>query len=198
MKIRSFVAIELPAPTQKDIIWRTTHLRKLYPNPVIRWVQLGNIHLTLKFLGDIAKKDLEILAGSMTNEASGVEPFMLSFSDLGIFPNSKCPRIIWIGIKSPARLVKYQSRIEELTSSLGIPIEKRPFSPHITLGRFGKSNLKLNSSNLIAELGSTLVNSIDTINITEIKIFQSNLRPDGPVYTVIHNIPLGITNKLRG
>ena len=198
MKIRSFVAIELPPTTQEDIIWRTIHLREKYPYPLIRWVKLGNIHLTLKFLGDIAKKDLEILAGSIAHEASGIEPISISFSDVGIFPNILRPRIIWIGINSPARIVEFQSRIDNLTSSLGIQIEKRPYSPHVTLGRFGKSNSMLNSSNLIAELDSTIVNSIDSLKITSIKIFQSDLKPDGPIYTVIHNIPLGITNNQRG
>ncbi|MFH2038931.1 MAG: RNA 2',3'-cyclic phosphodiesterase [Chloroflexota bacterium] len=198
MKIRSFVAIELPSTTQEEIIWRTTRLRELHPYPVIRWVKLGNIHLTLKFLGDITEKELAILANLIASEAAGEEPFSFSFSNLGIFPNIKRPRIIWIGIESPIRLIEFQRKIEDLTTNLGIPIDNKPFSPHITLGRFGKSNLMLNPGNLFTELDSTIVNSIDTVKITAIKIFQSDLRPDGPVYSVIHNIPLGTTNNQRG
>ena len=198
MKIRSFIALELPSSTQDDIIWQTANLRKHYPFPVIRWVKHGNIHLTLKFLGDVTKTDLKLLTNSIACQASGIEPFSISFSNLGIFPNIRKPRIIWIGIKTPTNLAEIQSRIDDLTSSLGIQIEKKPFSPHITLGRFGKNNLMLDSENLIAEMGSTVVNSIATIKITEIKIFKSDLKPDGPEYTAIHNIPLGITNKKRG
>jgi len=190
MKIRSFIALELPSSIQSEIIWQTTILREHYPNPIIRWVKQGNIHLTLKFLGDISETDIEFLAKSLAHEASQVDQFSISFTNLGIFPNPKKPRIIWIGINSPASLGEFQSKIEALTSRNGIQIEPRPFSPHITLGRIAKNHSMLNIENLIVDIGSINVSDIDMVNICAIKIFKSDLKPDGPVYTAIHNIPL--------
>jgi 2'-5' RNA ligase len=195
MKIRSFVAIEFPSTIQDAIIWQTTILRKNYPNPVIRWVKPENIHLTLKFLGDLAKSDLDVLARSLTDEAKRVEPFSISFTNLGIFPNSKKPRIIWIGVNSPAILMEFQSKIESLTSRHGIHIEQRPFSPHITLGRISERNSLLNIDNLILDISSIKVSTIDNVNISSIKIFKSDLKPDGPIYTVISNIPFSKFNN---
>jgi len=198
MKIRSFVALEFPSSIQSAIIWQTTNLRKHYPNPIIRWVKQGNIHLTLKFLGDLAETDLEFIARSLAHEASRVDPFSISFSNMGIFPNPKKPRIIWLGVNSPPILGKFQSKIEALTSRHGIQIEKRPFSPHITLGRITNRLSMLNIENLILDMGSINVSSIDTVNISAIKIFKSDLKPDGPIYTAIHNIPFGELNNQKG
>lgn len=198
MKIRAFAAIELPSLIQDAIVWQTTNLRKLYPNPVIRWVKPGNIHLTLKFLGDLTKTDLELLARSIAYEALQLETFSISFSNLGVFPNTRKPRVIWIGVNTPAILGEFQSRIEILSSRLGVQIGKRPFSPHITLGRIGNSNFIQNYENMIVELGSTIVSNIDTVDISAIEIFKSDLKPDGPIYTTIYNIPFGNTKNQRG
>jgi len=191
MKIRSFIALEFPSFIQDAIIWQTTNLIKQFPNPIIRWVKPGNIHLTLKFLGDIVQSDLEDLARSLANEAQRVKPFSISFTKLGIFPNPKKPRIIWIGVDSPPILGDFQSKIESLASRQGILIEQRPFSPHITLGRISDRNSFLNIENLIFGINSINVSTIEKVNINSIKIFKSDLKPDGPIYTAIYNIPFG-------
>jgi len=191
MKIRSFVAVEFPSSIQDAIISQTTNLRKLYPNHIIRWVKPGNIHLTLKFLGDITQSNLEFIARSLAHEAKKVKPFSISFTNLGIFPNPKKPKIIWIGVNSPSILGEFQSKIEALTSRHGIPIEQRRFSPHITLGRISDSNSLDTIENLIIEISSINVSTLDTVNISAIKIFKSDLKPDGPIYTAIYNIPFG-------
>lgn len=191
MKIRSFVALEFPTSIQDAITQQTAHLRKLYPNPLIRWVKSGSIHLTLKFLGDIEQADLNFLARSIANEVELIQPFSISFTNLGIFPNPNKPRILWIGINSPAILKELQSKIELLAFSQGIQKEQRAFSPHITLGRISDRNSRLNTDNLIQEISSIDVSNLANVNISALKIFISDLKPDGPIYIPIHNIPLG-------
>ena len=147
MKIRSFVALEFPTPIQDEIFRQTTHLRKLYPFPSIRWVKPDNIHLTLKFLGDISLSDLESINIELVREASIIKPFFISFTHLGVFPNLKNPRIIWIGVKSPEILGLLQRSIERIVSRFGIESEKRSFSPHLTLGRIANQNSFHKASN---------------------------------------------------
>lgn len=195
MKIRSFIAIEIPNPIQDVIARQTANLRKLYPYPKIRWVKPDNIHLTLKFLGNMSTSDLDKIAETISKDASLITPFSISFSGLGIFPNARKPRIIWMGISSPPILLEFQSRIESILSNFGIQMEKRPFSPHITLGRFGDDQINQNIENLVTELRSLNVSVINEVNISAIEIFKSDLKPDGPVYTSIHHIPLG--NKIN-
>ena len=198
MKIRSFVAIEFPSSTQDVIIRQTSDLRKHYPNPVIRWVKPGNIHLTLKFLGNPEQTDLEKLASALTHEASQVEPFSISFTSLGMFPNPKNPRIIWIGVNSPSILGELQKQVETITLRHGFQTEKRPFSPHISLGRIVSRDSITNIENLTLELGSVNVSNIDKVKISAIRIFKSDLRANGPIYTSIHNIPFREENILKG
>jgi 2'-5' RNA ligase len=198
MMLRSFVAIELPAIIQDALARQTANLRQHYPKPEIRWVQPGNIHLTLKFLGESSPNDLDLLARSLDFEVSQIEPFTISFSEMGIFPNARKPRIIWVGISAPAILVTLHSKIEAITSKLGHQTENRPFSPHITLGRIGNSYPTLNLQKMLIDLGSINVALIDPVDISEIKIFKSDLKSNGPIYTAIHTIPFGKINNQRG
>ena len=195
MQIRSFIAIEIPDSIQLAIVRLTTKLRNHYPYPVIRWVNPANIHLTLKFLGNISISDLEKIARTIALDASLIAPFSITFSDFGIFPNARKPRIVWISTNSPPILKEIQSRIEVISSEYGIQKEIRPFSPHITLGRIGNYGTVQDFEHLSAELSSINPSVIDKISISAIKIFKSDLKPTGPIYTPIHNIPLGNSNN---
>lgn len=191
MKMRSFVALGIPATLQNSINSQTVSLRKLYPSPIIRWVKPINIHLTLKFLGNLSVSDLENLKRLFSLEAQRVNPFSISFTSLGIFPNPKKPRIIWLGVNSPPILAEFQSKIETLASRLGIPKEQRRFSPHITLGRISDRNTLESIENLNREISSVDVSVFERVKFSSLKIFKSDLKPDGPIYTEIYNIPFG-------
>ena len=191
MKLCSFVAIEIPSTTQDAIIKQTANLRQDYPKPDVRWVQTGNIHLTLKFLGDESPQNLKILARSLGFDAIKIEPFTISFSEMGIFPNARKPRIIWGGVSPPAILITVYNKIEEIASKLGHQPETRSFSPHITLGRIGNSFPMVNTKKMLMDFKSINLDCIDPLIISEIKIFKSDLKPGGPIYTSIHIIPFG-------
>jgi len=191
MKIRSFVALEFPISIQDAISQNIAYLRRQYPPPQIRWVNSGNIHLTLKFLGDLEFSDLNDLAGSIANAVCKIKSFSISFTNLGIFPNPKKPRILWIGVNTPTNLMEIQSKIELLALSHEIQKEQRAFTPHITLGRFSDRNTILNTDNLMLAISSINVSTINKVSFSTIKVFKSDLRPDGPTYTPIHNIPFG-------
>ena len=191
MKIRSFVAIEVPTTIQDEIFRQTTQFRKLYPSPIIRWVKPDNIHLTLKFLGDISLSDLESINFELVKETSIIKPFFISFTHLGVFPNPLNPRILWIGVKSPEILGELHRSIERIVSRFGIESEKRPFSPHLTLGRIATKNSFHNLENFFYEMEMINVSNIEKVIISSMKIFKSDLKPGGPFYSVIHNIPFG-------
>lgn len=188
MILRAFIAIEVPHFTQEAIYRLTTRLRQEYPTPGIRWVPINNIHLTLKFLGEVHSQNLNILAHSLDFEINQLEPFSIPFSETGVFPNIKKPRIIWIGLNNLPGLVNLISIIESTSSKLGYPREYRPFSPHITLGRVGDSFPPALLQKLVSDLSVVDITSIDPVIINSIKVFKSDLKPKGPEYTVIQSI----------
>jgi 2'-5' RNA ligase len=189
MILRSFIAIEVPHFIQQAIYRLTIRLRQEYPTPGIRWVPINNIHLTLKFLGEVPSQNLDILAHSLDFEINQLEPFSIPFSETGVFPNIKKPRIICIGLDYLPGLVNLFSIIESTSSKLGYPREDRPFSPHITIGRVGESFPPALHQKLLTDLSVVDITSIDPVLINSIKVFKSDLKPKGPEYTVIRSIP---------
>lgn len=197
MKIRSFVAVETPSTIQEVLIQRTSEIRNHYPSSIIRWVKSGNIHITLVFLGDLLEEDLGTLARSIGFEASQFKPFVISFSKMGVFPNSRNPRVLWAGLKVPDPFIEFQCKIQSLSSNFGIHKEDKPFFPHVTLGRIGRNKLSYNLDNLTTMIRSIDISNINPIKVTNVRIFKSDLRPEGPSYTPIHTIPIGNTQTER-
>ena len=102
----------------------------------VRWVDPNGIHLTLKLLGNFVPDQAEDILEVMGRHAASVEPFSICLSGLGMFPNPKRPRVVWAGIEGELdSLQNIQAELEEATWGLGFAKEKRPFSPHLTLGR---------------------------------------------------------------
>ena len=180
--IRTFIAIDLPESIQHELDRVINQLKG--PNTfAIRWVIASNIHVTLKFLGDISSSSLETLAQALKAEASRFQPFEVSVAGLGAFPNNRRPRVIWVGLHAPPSLETLQHGIEAATRKLGYSPEERPFTPHLTLGRVSHNaslekihQISLAISNVeIGELGKFTVNSV--------RIYRSDLKPSGSVYT---------------
>ena len=150
----------------------------------VKWVKPNNAHLTLKFLAEISEQDAESIKGFLDETAKGTRPFTVAFSGLGFFPNERRPRVLWVGIDEGVdELRELAGKIDNMTATLGIPKEKREFSPHLTLGRF-KSNRNLD------ELLRLVENSRDfragEFDAGEVHLIQSVLSRSGPTYTKLH------------
>jgi 2'-5' RNA ligase len=133
--LRAFIALELPKELQDALDKQTTRLRQSLGDDLVRWIPTQNMHLTLKFIGNIAVSHVEFLKQLITQTADSHSPFDLQISGIGSFPNSKRARILWAGIHAPAELASLQKNMEAGATRLGYEKEERPFSPHLTLGR---------------------------------------------------------------
>src|SRR6201988_767146 len=133
-QLRAFIALEIPAEVQKDIYHATSGLRSGIGS-LVRWVQVGNMHLTLKFLGDISPANMEILIPMIRAEADSYHCFDIRLTGLGSFPGPKRPPVIYVGIQAPAELGALQHAVESATRKLGYESVDRSFSPHLTIGR---------------------------------------------------------------
>lgn len=185
--IRSFIAIDIPRNI-KDIISEIQYdLKKSEAD--VKWVKPDIIHLTLKFLGNIEEGQVEEIKKSMIQSASGIGPFSMRLTDIGVFPNIKYPRVIWVGLEEESgRLLSLQERIEENLGPLGFDPEGRKFSPHLTIGRVKSFKGKSRLVNLIHTRKDISIN--ESIAVSEINLMKSELKITGPIYTVLEKVSL--------
>jgi len=192
--LRTFIAINVP-PAVLDTITRIQNRFKslgLHAS----WVKPGNIHLTLKFLGDTDPDRISGIQNKLTETLAPFEPFRLSLDSAGVFPDTKNPRILWVGLKDGDGTLKVlQTAIEKALESVGFPVEQRPYSPHLTLARIrspwgikspkGKKELK-------DELDALNLQGIDhrPFEVGDIHLYESQLTPKGSIYTVLANFKL--------
>lgn len=190
MMVRAFIAVELPEDLRQAISRSTETLRKALPGPLVRWVAPQNIHLTLKFLGDVSPANLERLAEALGTEAAARETFTLSVGGLGAFPTPRRARLIWIGVEAPAALAALARGVEAAAARLGYAEEGRPFSPHLTLGRLDRSAGAADLARVHAALEAAAVGNLGAAPVEAVHIFKSDLRPGGSVYTRLYTLPL--------
>ena len=184
--MRAFIAVEI-SDEIKDLLVRVeSHLK--YAGADIKWVDPKIIHLTLKFLGEITDNKCEAVKSALDAITKCLKPFEMTVKDIGTFPNSVHPRVIWAGLGDGAsEAVELAKHIEEAMSKIGFPAESREFSPHLTIGRVrSSSNMeklkdKISSASLEIRPGG-----IVSHKVISVILFQSTLTPQGSIYTKLH------------
>ncbi len=193
-EIRAFIAIDLPPAVLKAIGSLQDELK--IGTKGIRWVKSGNIHLTLKFLGDIPEELLDELGEILASVCKSRPPFKLSPGTPGGFPNIERPRVIWLGLVGELeKLDVLKQEIEKGCSSAGLPREKRSFHPHLTLGRV--KDWRRKGPNLADLLGRTKAVTANTFSVNAVHLYKSDLTRDGAVYTKLKSFPLKQENERR-
>lgn len=188
--IRAFIAIDMPASIQQQLGEISNRLQALNQTNAIRWVAAKNIHLTLKFLGEVSPSNLEILTKILRAEAQKHTAFDLKVAGLGAFPSLRRPRVIWVGIEAPPALLAFQRGVETETVRLGYAAEERPFSPHLTLARVSHSASPQDVRLIGESLAGVTVGDLGTVHVDHVVLFRSDLRPGGAVYTPLFIAPL--------
>lgn len=183
--MRTFIAIELPESIKRKIGEVQTPLKKT--DAFVSWVKPGNIHVTLKFLGEVPEDKIEEVFAATEKALQATKPFTMSLEGMGGFPNLRRPRVIWIGAGSgQEKLSGLAKRIEEEMEEIGFPREKRRFSAHFTIGRV-KSPRNIER---LAELVESTDFQTEEIQVTEVVVMKSQLDPAGAIYTPLKKVPL--------
>lgn len=184
--LRAFIAIPLPP----DIVELAADLQfRLKSGGLkMRWVRSQGMHLTLKFLGDIPESRVDDLSGAMQRAGSGFGVVDLAAQGLGVFPSIKRPRVLWLGIGGETdRLARLHGRLDAELERIGIAREKRPFRAHLTLARAkGAVNTRL----LLDSLQAQGQYAARAFQAQQMVLYQSDLRPQGAVYTARANVNL--------
>jgi RNA 2',3'-cyclic 3'-phosphodiesterase len=156
----------------------------------VKWVEPHNLHLTLKFLGDVRQEEIVQVCQAMTRGAAQVEAFELDVRGAGAFPNAARPRTVWLGAgEGREPMVVLHDRVEAALAKLGYRQEHRRFQTHLTIGRVRGTGAG------IVELGKLLQQQADfqagRMAVGKVTLFSSTLTPDGPIYDVLGTAPLG-------
>lgn len=177
MRIRCFLAIALPEDLRNSL--ESLRYRLDLPQFDVRWVDPKNLHLTLRFLGEISEEDLETVSAAAQKTAEGTESFSLLIQGLGAFPSIGSPRIVWAGAEPPEPVVRLERKLSRELEGLNWPPPDKPFRPHLTIGRVKSSRGK---GELRKLLERNQKEKIGEMRVTEILLVQSQLRPSGPLY----------------
>ena len=189
--LRAFIAVEIPSSLQNTIQESTASLHKTLGNELIRWVPPQNVHLTLKFLGDVSSPNLDLIKQMLIAETGQHLCFEMQMEGIGSFPNPRRPRVIWVGLRAPAALESLQRGIESASARLGYTSEEKTFSPHLTIGRV-KQNLSAPEIQRVrVALEETKIGLLGIVRVDAAHLFKSDLQPNGSVYTRLFSAPIG-------
>lgn len=184
--IRAFIAINISKEILARIDQVSGELKSRLKDVPVRWVPVDNIHLTLKFLGNVSTSNLEMMKEIMEKIVSEHQASDISVGGIGTFPKPHAPRVIWIGMEVAGELMSLQHDIELETARLGYARERRPFSPHLTISRVSRNASAQDVHTIAQVLENYKVGFLGASRIREVYLYRSDLKPDGAVYTPIH------------
>ncbi|TAL24658.1 MAG: RNA 2',3'-cyclic phosphodiesterase [Nitrospirae bacterium] len=186
MDLRCFVAIELPDEIKKTI---DEYVAKLMETKAdVKWIPSKNLHLTLKFLGDTPEKIVPDISKRLSEITRLHNSFDIRISGAGVFPNIKYPRVIWLGINDSEEIIKLQRDMDEALKEFGFETDDREFRPHLTIGRIRSSK---NKDVLIRELSTLKAVDFGKIEVKNIALMKSELKPGGAEHFRLIEIPIG-------
>ncbi|MDI6890924.1 MAG: RNA 2',3'-cyclic phosphodiesterase [Thermodesulfovibrionales bacterium] len=186
MYLRCFIAIEIPEQIKGNIGGLIEILKKY--NVDVKWVTCKNLHLTLKFLGKTPEELLPKIGESLSDIVLSYEPFCIKICNIGVFPNRRYPRVIWVGVEDSEILKRLQRDIEYSLALIGYQREDKEFHPHLTLGRVRSQK---GMANLINELDNFKEKDFGSVTVEGIKLMKSELKPMGAEYSCLYEIPFG-------
>jgi 2'-5' RNA ligase len=176
--VRLFIAINF-SESVRHTIWEATSALRAGNYPV-RWVARDLVHLTLKFLGDVDGEQQRDIEQALSAAVETSRAFVLPVRGAGAFPNPRDPRVIWIGCEPVPTLELIQHAVERNLGEVGFALERRPFRPHVTVGRVKRDARRRAFSGFAAELDTVEVDEAPLVE--SIDLMQSHLGPKGPKY----------------
>jgi 2'-5' RNA ligase len=184
-EVRCFIAIELPEGVKRGLRELQAQLKAESLAPV-KWVDPNNIHLTLKFLGNVAAGRIDEIGQAMTNAVRGTSPLSLEVKELGVFPNPRRVQVVWVGLGGEVeKLAALQQRIESGLEKLGFAPENRRFTPHLTLARLRDRATPQEREKLGQLIAETEFDATQSFTADSVKLIKSQLTPEGPIYTCL-------------
>lgn len=177
---RLFVALSLPEPVRDSLATLAQ------PLPGVNWTRPEQLHVTLRFLGDVTPEQMDRVVERLTTVS--VEPFILPIEGIGTFPPNRPPRVVWMGVGSGhPRLFQLRQRLDDALIASGLQLDVRTFHPHLTLARTTEDAAPAVAHWLHAHRDVTA----PPFRVESFDLYRSELRPTGAVHTLKRRFPLG-------
>ena len=179
---RVFCAVELPPEVRAQLQEHIVRLRKEVPDAAASWSRVENIHLTLKFFGNVALDRIPAISAAAARAAAELEPFKIDIGNTGVFPRPSRPQVLWIGVSDTSgKLSALHERIEKECASEGFAKEDRAYRPHLTIARLRRPD----GARHLADTHLQMQFQPTDVNVTELIVFRSELSSKGSRYTQI-------------
>ena len=183
--LRLFLALDLPPQVRSSLEEAQRKLKRTGAD--VRWTRIPSIHLTVKFLGQVEAGRVEEIRRTLEPVARACPELDLRPAGAGVFPGPRNPRVVWIGLRGDLEgLAGLAREVDQALTGLGFPAEKRPFRPHLTLGRVRSGR---NKAGLIEGILGLADFKGPEFRARELILFRSELKPSGAVYTPLERIP---------
>lgn len=195
--IRAFLAILLDDPLRAELRSLQDSLRRRLgaehdPSVRVQWVRPEALHVTVKFLGDIDEPQVEAIKAAVEPVCAQTVPVTVEFAHLGVFPDLRAPRVLWVGCRSAPSveaLVSFATAVDRAMMPLGFEQERRPFQPHLTLARIKAGERAVGQGLLKTGIVDRPLQPL-SCRIARIHLMKSELRPSGPLYTPLWELNL--------
>lgn len=181
MTKRAFIAINLPDEVKNNLDLVIEELKKLNPDYGIKWVAPENLHLTLHFFGGLNEKQIALVEEGIEEITKRIKSFEMTTGDFGCFPNEQAPHVFFTSVQDAKTIHDLIGKLEVMLQNLGYKVDPRPWQAHLTLGRIKNwSRCKVTGVKIQPM----------TFAVKSVELMESELTPEGPVYSVIKSFPL--------
>ncbi len=184
--MRTFIAIKIKA--EPLLVQIVSDLKDQLKGEILNWVDIKNLHLTLRFLGETSEQQILTVKKRLLDIASGYQPIPVGLEGLGYFKSSGMPRVLFVNVYDDGTMAQLAGEAEDFLGSIGFEREKRPFKPHLTLARI---KFLKNKNRFFDAVDKYRNLKLQESSVSEIIFFQSVLYPSGPVYHELAAVPLG-------
>ncbi len=189
--LRCFIAVELPRLIRDELQRRLDALSRAIPRGALRWSRADQIHLTLKFLGDVESMRIQAIRAALSESLRDAHPMALELAGNGAFPNIDRPRVLWAGVNMlTGDLVQMHARIEQAMERIGFQPDGRAFAPHLTLGRVREGAGSVYLQAVRAALTMPGRETSLPFSGSKVTLFRSQLKPEGAIYSALAEFPL--------
>lgn len=183
--LRLFAAIHIKPDDNFSMTF--SGLKQTLDYNIIKWVDLHNMHITLRFFGDTPEDEVPKITEALQKAAAGIKPFNLTLEKTGIFGSRYDPRVIWFGIKENPTLINLHSNITKSLEEVEYFGDRQNFVPHLTIGRIKEIRDKQFFQQIIDRFSDLKLLEQD---VTEFSLYKSDLKKEGPVHTCIETFKL--------
>lgn len=188
--MRLFVALEIPSEVRKTSASLIHEFQLL--DERWKWTRPENLHITLKFIGEIPPEKLQAIFAALQSVGSDA-PVNVHFRGLGFFPNEKRPRVLWVGTEASANLGSLAAKIDAVLANLGLPREEKAFTPHLSLGRLKEGRI---SQEFLDAVKRNSSREFGKLEASEFQLIESKLKSTGAEYTTRGSFSIAVENRI--